>query len=112
MAEDLSKLSFDEYYKLYISAHKNPYNKLLHFLGTILTPFYIWFVIWLSLNVSWLGWGYLIFAPDFVRLFAWPGHWILEKNIPLGKYNRWKAKICDWKMAVDVVRGKIPLDGR
>ena len=108
----MNKQEFEIYYQNYISCHKNPYNKILHFLGTVLTVLYIWWIIWLGLNVHYFAFGYLWFWPNVVRILAWPGHYFLEHNIPLGRTNKWAAKFSDWRLIYEVCVGKVPLDGR
>ena len=103
---------FSEYYSRYLAAHKHPATKILHFCGTALTILYIWWIIWLGLNVHYFAFGYLWFWPNIVRIFAWPSHYWIERNDPLGKYNKWLAKWADWKMTFEVFSCKIPLDGR
>ena len=106
-------ITFKEYYPLYVAAHKHPATKLLHFAGQFLTIAYIWFIIALSVKVSWLLLGYLWFTPNVIYILAWPSHWWIEKNQPLAFTNKKLAKLSDLVMFWDVlIARKIPLDGR
>ena len=51
----------------------------------------------------------LLLSPFVVYPFAWFGHFYFEKNNPAAFSNPIKAKICDWKMLYDILRGKIKL---
>jgi hypothetical protein len=50
----------------------------------------------------------LIFAPFVVYPFAWSGHFFFEKNKPAAFKDPVKAKIADWIMLFDILRGKVP----
>lgn len=101
-------LEIKEYYKFYLSLHKNPWNRRLHFFGQLFTAFYILMCLYHALY--WL----LIFFPFVIYPFAWTGHFLFEKNSPLawgGIRDRGvttiKAKICDIIMFKDIITGKI-----
>ena len=106
------KIVFNEYYQMYLAAHKHPATKLLHFLGQVATVLFIWAVIKISLVKGHLLFGYLWFAPNVVYFFAWPAHWWIEKNEPLAYTNKWYAKLSDFRMFYDVLTGKVKLDTR
>lgn len=106
------KIVFSEYYRHYLNAHKKPWTKLLHFAGQILTLIYIYYIIKWSVSIHWAFWGYMWFAQNVVYLTAWPSHWWIEKNEPLGYTNKYYAKISDIKMLYQVITGKVPLDTR
>tara|TARA_B100000927_G_C16338669_1_gene418362 strand:+ start:132 stop:422 length:291 start_codon:yes stop_codon:yes gene_type:complete len=89
-------MTFKQYYRHYLSLHKNPKTRLLHFVGQIFT---ILFVIY-SLNYSyWL----LLLAPLVVYPFAWSGHYFFEKNKPAALKNPLYAKMSDWVMFKDIL---------
>ena len=90
-----------EYYKYYLSLHKNKTYRLLHFIGQLVT---ITFTIWVLYNWDW----YLIpVIPFIVYPFAWSGHYFFEKNKPAAFSDPKKAKIADWMMFWDILKGKI-----
>lgn len=106
------KIVFNEYYQMYLAAHKHPATKLLHFAGQLLTVLYIYLILKLSLTRELLLLGYLWFTPNVVYLLAWPSHWWIEKNEPLAYTNKWWAKLSDLKMLYEVLTLKVPLDTR
>ena len=58
-----------------------------------------------------LGYGYfwlLILTPFIVYPFAWSGHYFFEKNKPAAFKDPIKAKISDWIMLWDILRGRVP----
>lgn len=113
MQKDYSKLSLKEFYPIYLSAHKHPATKLLHFLGQLLTISYIALVLWMTFNIHWIAAGFLWNTTEVVYLLAWPSHKYIEKNVPLGKTSKWKSKWCDLRMFWDVlIVRKVRLDGR
>jgi hypothetical protein len=96
-----------EYYIYYLTLHKNPNCRMLHFIGQIFTIAYV--VICVILSLVW-GWHILIAllgTPFVVYPFAWSGHYFFEKNQPAAFRNPIKAKICDWIMFVDIIKGRL-----
>jgi hypothetical protein len=45
--------------------------------------------------------------PFIIYPFAWTGHYLFEKNEPAAFKDPWKAKMADWMMFWDILRGKI-----
>ena len=96
-------MTFSEYYQHYLTLHKNKWNRRLHILGQIAT---ISFVIGV---VSFKLWPLLLLTPFVVYPFAWSGHFFFEKNEPAAFKDPVKAKISDWLMFWDILRGKIKI---
>ena len=90
-------MSFEEYYQYYLSLHKNPKCRLLHFIGQWTT---ILFTVFVMINHYWL---LLILVPFVVYPFAWAGHYIFEKNEPAAFKNPLFAKAADWVMFKDIL---------
>ena len=91
------------YYNDYLNNHSNPKCRLLHFIGQWVT---ILFTIFVLYNWYW----YLIpLIPFIVYPFAWSGHYFFEKNEPAAFKDPEKAKISDWLMFWDILRGKIKI---
>ena len=95
-------MTFKEYYVKYLTLHKNPINRRLHFLGNILTLLYI---LWVVYNQYWLA---IIAAPFIIYPFAWSGHLFFEKNEPAAWSNPLRAKLSDWLMIYHILTGRIP----
>ena len=101
-------MTFKEYYKQYLSLHKNPICKLLHVLGQVVTVSYIIAVTKFSLQDPRVAFLYL-FAPFVVYPFAWSGHFFFEKNKPAAFKNPLWAKVCDWIMLKDIIIGRVKI---
>ena len=98
-----------EYYRHYLSLHTNKYCRRLHVIGQLVT---ICFVINVLCVAYIKGANYLAFiiaAPFIIYPFAWIGHFFFEKNKPAAFSDPLKAKLCDWIMLYDIIRGKIKL---
>jgi hypothetical protein len=92
---------FADFYPYYLSEHQNLTCRRLHFVGStliIFTLFYTlfsgqWALLWL---VPFLGYG-----------FAWVGHFFFEHNKPATfqypLYSLWG----DWVMYKDILLGKL-----
>lgn len=97
-------MKFTEYYQHYLSLHQNKTCRRLHVLGQLVT---IAFVSAIVYNGGWC-WLLLPLAPFVVYPFAWSGHFYFEKNKPAAFKNPLMAKLSDWVMLFDILRGKIP----
>ena len=93
-------MNFQEYYKHYLSLHQNLWCRRLHILGQIATISFV--IMAFKINI-WL----LIGAPFVVYPFAWSGHYYFEKNKPAAFKDPIKAKISDWVMFYQWLKGDI-----
>ena len=87
--------SFGEFYPYYLSQHRNPICRGLHYIGSILS---LAIVIWSLYSANYLvipgavGLGYV---------FAWTGHYFFEHNKPATfQYPLWSF-MGDWVMLKD-----------
>lgn len=93
--------TFKEFWPYYLSEHRLPSNRLLHYLGTIASLSLLIFALvsqnwWLVIVCFLLGYG-----P------AWIGHFIIEKNRPATfTYPLWSF-IADYKMCFYALTGKL-----
>ena len=94
-------MTFDEYYKYYLTLHQNKWCRRLHALGQVITILFIALVIYKSY------WPLLLLTPFVVYPFAWSGHYFFEKNKPAAWTNPLWAKACDWIMLKDMILGRI-----
>ena len=94
-------MNMKEYYEMYLTLHTNKICRRLHVLGQFMTI--LWIVCCLYFGYYWL----LILTPLVVYPFAWSGHYFFEKNQPAAFKDPIKAKISDWMMLFDILRGKI-----
>jgi hypothetical protein len=95
-------MNMREYYEMYLTLHQNKICRRLHVLGQIMTL--LWIVGCLNYGYYW----FLILSPLVVYPFAWSGHYFFEKNQPAAFKDPVKAKLSDWMMLFDIIRGKIP----
>ena len=98
----MHNMNMKEYYEMYLTLHTNKICRRLHVLGQFMTI--LWIVCCLYFGYYW----FLILTPLVVYPFAWSGHYFFEKNQPAAFKDPVKAKISDWMMLLDILRGKIP----
>lgn len=68
--------SFWRFYPYYLTEHKNPVSRSLHFIGTLLI------FVCLILGIITGRWFWLVVIPFCGYGFAWVGHFFFEKNKP------------------------------
>ncbi|MGB3182458.1 MAG: DUF962 domain-containing protein [Cyclobacteriaceae bacterium] len=100
MATDKRYTSLKEFYPFYLSEHKDPTCRKLHFTGTALL-FVI--LIWAVATQTW--WG-LLLIPVVGYGFAWVGHFFYEKNKPATFQYPAYSLASDFIMFRDLLIGK------
>ena len=94
--------SFREFYPYYLSEHRNPTCRRLHFVGSALILLLIGRVIAARLSPWWL-----LAVPGIGYGFAWVGHFFFEHNRPATfTYPLWSLA-GDWVMFKDMLTGRI-----
>jgi hypothetical protein len=94
--------TFRDFYPFYLSEHRNPACRKLHFVGStlvlaLLAATLVTHNAWLLVAVPFAGYG-----------FAWVGHFAFEKNRPATfTYPAWSL-MGDWVMYWQLLTGKIP----
>lgn len=97
--------TYSEFYRFYLSEHKNKTCRTLHFIGTLLVFVFVFIAIYFGRSYLWY------FVPIMGYGFAWVGHYYFEKNKPATfKYPLWSL-ISDFRMFFDILLRKISLDG-
>jgi hypothetical protein len=96
-------VNIKSYYNYYLTLHKNPKCRLLHFIGQFAT------IIFLLLVIYYQKYIFLFFTLFIIYPFAWIGHYFFEKNKPAAFTNPLYAKISDWIMFKDVLLGRIKI---
>lgn len=98
--------SFREFYPFYLSEHRNPTCRRLHFAGSTL-------VLLLLAGAALTRNPWLLLAAPFAGYgFAWVGHFAFEKNRPATfTYPAWSFA-GDWVMYWQLLTGKIPFEER
>ena len=95
--------TFRDFYPFYLSEHRHPVCRRLHFIGSTLVLAAIAAAI-LTRNAWWLA-----AAPIAGYGFAWVGHFFFEKNRPATFTYPLYSLAGDWKMFGDILRGRIRL---
>ena len=96
--------TYDEFYKFYLTEHKNKTSRTLHFIGT--------FLVFILIGVAiYKNWSWIWFLVPVVGYgFAWIGHAFFEKNKPATfKYPLWSL-ISDFKLFFEILLGKRSFD--
>ena len=92
--------TFKDFYPYYIEEHSKPKTKLLHFIGTSISLF---FLVQLVITFDPI---YLIYALLSGYGFAWIAHFFIEKNKPATFTYPFYSFIGDHKMFVEILMGK------
>ena len=96
--------TYDEFYKFYLTEHKNKTSRTLHFIGTFL----VFILIGIAIYKNW-SWKWFL-VPVVGYGFAWIGHAFFEKNKPATfKYPLWSL-ISDFKLFFEILLGKRSFD--
>ena len=94
--------SFGEFYPYYLSEHRDPTCRRLHFVGTGLV---ITLLVWATVSgqpaLLWL-------LPVIGYGFAWVDHFFFEKNRPATFKHPVYSLIGDFAMFRDILTGRIP----
>ncbi len=92
--------SFGEFYPYYLSEHRNPTCRRLHFVGTGL-------VIAITISAVATGtWTLLLFMPIVGYGFAWAGHFFFEKNKPATFRHPLYSLAGDFRMFGEMLAGR------
>ena len=92
--------TFKDFYPYYIEEHSKPKTKLLHFIGTSISLF---FLVQLVITFDPI---YLIYALLSGYGFAWVAHFFIEKNKPATFTYPFYSFIGDHQMFVEILMGK------
>jgi hypothetical protein len=93
--------SFSAFYPFYLSEHRHPACRRLHFLGTALV-----IACLLAALVTGNPW-WLLAAPVAGYGFAWLGHFAFEHNRPATFRYPLYSLLGDWVMFKDILLGRI-----
>lgn len=93
--------SFDSFYPFYLSEHRDPTCRKLHFLGTFLVLFSLVYLAGTK------AWGLVWIVPVLGYGFAWAGHFFFEKNRPATfQYPLWSL-MGDFRMFYEILTGRL-----
>jgi hypothetical protein len=94
--------SFAEFYPFYLSEHRNPTCRRLHFVGSSLG------LVCLALAVATGNAWWLLAGLLCGYAFAWIGHFGFEKNQPASFKRPLYSFMGDWVMYKDIWTRRIP----
>jgi hypothetical protein len=95
--------SFAEFYPFYLSEHRNATCRRLHFVGSTLSLICVWALLWTRQP------GFLLAGLAFGYGCAWVGHFAFEKNRPASFRRPLYSFMGDWRMYVDIWRGRVAI---
>ena len=92
--------SIRTFYPFYLSEHRNPTSRLLHFIGTGI--FFLLLLTGLYTGRYWLFW----LMPIVGYGFAWTGHFFFEKNKPATFQYPLYSLLSDFILFFELLTGK------
>jgi len=93
--------TFRDFYPFYLSEHRNPTCRRLHFVGSTLVLVIVVVAI-ARRDARWLW-----LAPVAGYGFAWIGHFFFEKNRPATFSHPLYSFVGDWAMFRDILARRI-----
>ena len=94
--------SFSSFYPYYLTEHRNPTSRKLHFIGTALIIFCL-IIGFVSGETFWF-----IIIPLCGYGFAWVGHFFFEKNKPATFQYPFYSLASDFVMFWHTLTGQLP----
>lgn len=95
--------TFREFYPFYLSEHRDPKCRRMHFVGSTLALIFL--IVAIATRNPW----WLLAAAICGYGFAWIGHFAFEKNRPASFKQPLFSFIGDWAMYRDIWAGRIKL---
>jgi hypothetical protein len=93
--------SFSQFYPYYLSEHRHPVCRALHYTGSSLV------IAVLLVAVLSQQWHYLWLLPFIGYGFAWFGHFFFEHNKPATFKYPLYSLAADWVMLKDFLTGQL-----
>lgn len=93
--------SFAEFYPFYLSEHRDPACRRLHFAGSLAV------LITLAAALLTRRWALLLLVPVIGYGFAWVGHFVFERNRPATFTHPLYSFVGDWVMFKDMLTGRV-----
>jgi hypothetical protein len=93
--------SFKVFYPYYLSEHRNPINRALHFVGSLIA------LIFIGVAITEEGRSlFFLYAVLVGYAFAWVGHFFIEKNRPATFTYPFYSLMGDWRMFFELLLRK------
>lgn len=93
--------NLQQFWPFYLNEHRNKSNRLLHFVGTGMSFF------WLFKTITKKKPSYILMGILNGYGLSWAGHFFFEKNKPAAIKYPFKSFLSDWKMFYFIGTGKI-----
>ena len=93
--------SFAQFYPYYLSEHRHPVCRALHYIGSTLV------IIVLLYSLFSQQWRWLWLLPLIGYGFAWVGHFAFEHNRPATFKHPFYSLAADWVMLKDFLTGQL-----
>ncbi|PJZ25245.1 hypothetical protein CH352_10590 [Leptospira hartskeerlii] len=101
MTENKKYETLQEFWPFYLREHSNKMNRIFHFIGTTCA------LVFIVSAIFYLNAWYLLGALFSGYLFAWIGHFFLEKNRPATFIYPFKSFVSDWRMYFYTITGQL-----
>ena len=85
-------MSYDEFWRVYLEAHRRPGTRLVHYAGSLLA------LTCLAVALVRLDWRWLVAAPVVGYAFAWAAHFGIEHNRPATFGHPFWSLLSDYRM--------------
>jgi len=93
--------SYAEFWPYYLAEHSRPGTRALHFAGTGLA------LVLLAAGLVTLTPLLILLAVVAGYLFAWIGHFVIERNRPATFSHPWWSLVSDWRMFFLFLAGRL-----
>lgn len=93
--------SMREFYPFYLSQHRHPTCRRLHFVGTSMAV-----ALFLVALLTW-QWAWLLVALVQGYGWAWIGHYFFERNRPATFSHPFFSLLADWRMWFESLTGRL-----
>lgn len=94
-------MTYAEFWRYYLNAHRRPETRLLHYVGSVLA------LAALVVAIVTLDWRWLIAAPVVGYLFAWTAHFGVEGNRPATFGHPFWSLASDYRMLTLWLAGRL-----
>ena len=105
-APQLPIRNYNEFYRFYLTEHRNITSRRLHVLGSSIGGY------WIAKAIRHRKPKYVLYGLVPGYACAWVGHFLYEKNKPASFKQPFYSFISDWRMLSDIARGNLSLKCR
>ncbi len=98
--------NYAEFYRFYLTEHRNITSRRLHAVGSSVGIYFF------SKAIRQRKAKYFVYGLVSGYACAWVGHFMFEKNKPASFKQPLYSFISDWRMLSDIVRGNLSLKDR